>query len=70
MYNVDLFPYYDVPKDGKEGEDSGHSGRAVYGPEGYIVAFETIREVSDSCPIIIGVGDDHHLVTSIDEPLG
>lgn len=70
MYNVDLFSYYDVPEYGKEREDGGHSGRAVYGPERHIVAFQTIREISNSCPIIIGVSDNDDLVTSIDEPLG
>lgn len=70
VYNVDLLSYDDVPEYGKEGEDSRHSGRAVYRPEGHVVAFQTIREVSNPSPIFVGVSDDHHLVTSIDEPLG
>lgn len=70
VYNVDLLPYYDVSEYGEEGEDSRHCGRAVYGPEGHIVALEAICEIADSRPIIIGVGDDHHLVASVDESLG
>lgn len=69
MYDVDLFSYYDVPEDGEEREDSWHGCRAIYGPEGHIVALEAICKVSYSCSVIVGVGYDHHFVTSIDEPL-
>lgn len=70
MYNVDSLSYYDVPEDGEEREDSRHGRRAVYGPEWHIVALEAICKISYSCSVIVGVGYDHHFVTSIDEPLG
>lgn len=70
MHDVDLFSYYNVSEYGKEGEDGGKSGRAIDDPERHIVNLETIGQVPNTLSVIVGVGYDHNLVASVDEPLG
>lgn len=68
--NVDLFPYDNIPKDGKEGEDGRESGRAIDDPKRHVVDLETIGEIPNALAVVVGVGYDHNLVASVDEPLG
>lgn len=65
----DLYPfaYYDVAKDGKEGED-GRKGRlAVDDEEGDVVDFEAIGQVPHACSASVGMCDDDDLVSAVDE---
>lgn len=65
--NLNLLPYYDISKDGKEGENGGKGRGAVNDEERDMVHFEAVREISHPRPPIVCVGDDNDLVPAIDK---
>lgn len=67
MNNLDLLANDDVSKDGEEGKDGGESGLAVDDKERDMVDLQTVGEVADSSAAFVCVGDDDHLVSTIDE---
>jgi hypothetical protein len=67
MHYLDSLAYYDVAKDGKEGEDGWEGRFAVHNEERYVVDFEAIGQVSHTCSASVRVSDDNHLVAAIDE---
>lgn len=67
MDNLNLFANDDVPEYWKEGEDSRERRLAVDDEEGNVVDFEAIGEISDPRAASVGMGDDHDLVTAVDE---
>jgi hypothetical protein len=69
MYDLDLFPYDNVPEDWEEGEDGGERGLAVDNEERHMVDFEPIREVSHTSSACVCMGDDYDFVAAINELL-
>lgn len=59
-----------VAEDGEKGEDGRKGGLAIDDPEGNIVDFESIGQVSHALSAGIGVGDDNDFVSTVDEFLG
>ena len=67
MHYLDLFPDYDVPKDGKERENCRQGGLAVDDQEWNMVHFEAIGEVSDTAAALVRMSDDDNFVATINE---
>ena len=67
VHNLNLFPQNDITEDGKEGEDGGKSAFSVDDQKGNVINFESICEVSDACPTLVGMGDDHDLMATVNE---
>ncbi len=65
--NLDLLPYNDVSKDGKEGEDGRERGFAVYDEERNVVDLQAVGKVADAGAAFVGMGDDYDLVAAVDE---
>jgi hypothetical protein len=69
MDDFDLFPDYNVPKYGKEGEDRWHGRFAVDDEEWNMVNLEAIGEVMNSGAPFVRVSDDNNFMASINELL-
>jgi hypothetical protein len=67
VYYLDTFADHNVTKDGKEREDGRKRGLSVDDEEWDVVDLEAVGEVSYACATSVGVGDDNHLVASINE---
>lgn len=70
VYYLDLLADDYVSEDGEEREDGWERGFSVNGPEGYIIDFEAICEVSNALSPLVRVSDDDNFVAAIDEFLG
>lgn len=67
MNNFYALPNHNVAEDGKEGEDGGEGGLAVYHKEGDMVDFEAVGEIADSRATLVGMGYDDDFVTAVDK---
>ena len=67
VYNLDLFPDHDISKNRKEGEDSRHGGFAVNDEEWDVIDLEAIGKVSHPSATFVRMGDDYHLVATVDK---
>lgn len=67
VHYLNPFADHDVPEDGEEGEDGREGCLAVDDEEGHVVDLEAVRQVSHACPASVGMCDDYHLVSSVDE---
>ena len=67
MHDFNPLADHNIAKDWKKREDSRHGRLSIYDEEGNMVYLEAVGEISDSTTTFIGVGDYHHLVTSIDK---
>lgn len=67
MDDLDLLTNYDVPKDGKEGEDGRKCGLPVDDEERNVIDFKTIRKISDSSATLICMSDDYDFVPAINQ---
>jgi hypothetical protein len=70
VHYLNLLADADIAEDGEEREDGGEGGLAIDDPEGDVIDLEAVCEVSHTFPTGIGMGDDDHLVATIDEFLG
>jgi hypothetical protein len=70
VYDLDALADYNVSKDGEEREDGREGGLAVDDPEGNIIDFEAVGQVSHTRAACIGVGNDNDFVSTINEFLG
>lgn len=67
VHNLDLLADDNVPENGEEGEDGRECSFTVDDPEGDVVDFESVGEVTDSFASFERVGDDNDLVATVDE---
>lgn len=70
MDNLDALADDNVAKDGKKREDGGKGGLAIDDPEGNVVDFESIGQISHALSAGVGMGDDNDFVSTVDEFLG
>ena len=70
MNYFNLLPDYDVPKYWKEGKDRWHRRLSVDDEKRYMVDFEAIGKVVDSCTAFVGMSDYNDLVAAVDELRG
>lgn len=64
---LDSFAYDDVPKDWKEGEDSGHCRLPVNDQEWHMIDFEAVGEVMYPCTAFVRMSDYDHFMPSVDK---
>ena len=69
VHNLNLLPYYDISKDGEEGEDGGHSRLAIYNEEGNVIDLEAIGEMTDTCSALICVCYHDNLMATVNQLL-
>ena len=67
MNYFNLLPDYDVPKYWKEGKDCWHRRLSVDDEKRYMVDFEAIGKVVDSCTAFVGMSDYDDLLAAVDE---
>ena len=67
VHNLNLFPKNDITEDGKEGENSGKSTFSINDQKRNVINFESIGEVPDACTALVSMGDDHHLMATVNE---
>ena len=67
VYDFDALADHDVAKDGEEREDGRKGGLSVDDQKRDVVDLEAICEVSHTSPTSVGMSDDNHLVSAIDE---
>ena len=67
MDNLNLLPDNDVPKDGKKGENSGHSRLSVYDQKWNMINFEAVGQVTDTRATLIGMGNDDDFMSPVNE---
>lgn len=60
MYDLNLFPYNDIPEDWEKGEHGWEGRGAIDDEEGNVVDLEAIGKVSNACPsrVIVSYDDD------------
>jgi hypothetical protein len=70
MYNFNLLPDYDVPKYGKEREDSREGSLSIDDQKWDMIDLQAIGEVSDTCSASVGMRNYDNFVSAIDKFLG
>lgn len=70
MNDIDALAQDDVAEYGEEGKDGRKTGGPVNDEEGNVINFESIGEISYSCPALISVRDDDDLVAPVPEFAG
>jgi hypothetical protein len=68
--NLYLFSDDDIPKDWEKGEDGGHRRFPIDDQKGDMVDFETVGQVVNSCPALIGMSYDNNFMSSINQLSG
>ena len=67
MHNLDPLSEDDIPEYRKEGKHSRKSSFSIDDKERYMIDLEAIREISNTGPPFVRMGDDDDLVATIDE---
>jgi hypothetical protein len=67
VYYLNPLANNNVSENGEEGEDGREGRLPIDDQERDVVDFEAVCEISYACTTSVGVGNDNHLVTSIDE---
>ena len=67
MDDLDFLADDDVAEDGEGGEDGWEGGFAVDGPEGDVVHFDAVGEVTDASTAWVCMRDDNDFVAAVDE---
>ena len=70
VYYLYIFSDDNVSKDRKEGENCGEGSFAIYDEKWDMVDFDAICQISDTCPVGVGVCENDNLVPAVDEFLG
>jgi hypothetical protein len=67
MNNLNLLSNHNVAEDWKERENCWESSLSVDDEKRYMVDFEAVRQIADTCSAFVGVRDDNDFVAAIDE---
>lgn len=67
MYYLDLLPYDDIAKDGKERENGGEGRLPVYHEKGNMIDFQSIRKIANTSPTFISMSDNDDFMPAIYE---
>ena len=67
MYNLNFFSENDITENGKEGENSGKSAFSIDDQKGNVIDLESICEIPDACATLVGMGDDHDLMATVNK---
>lgn len=67
MHYLNLLSYDNIPKYGEEREHSWEGRSSIDDKKWNIVDLETIREISHASTPVVGVRDDDHFVSTINE---
>jgi hypothetical protein len=70
MYYSDTLTYQYVPKEWEERKSNRRGDLIINHSAWKVVHLETIGHVSHSCAVLVGVSDDYHLVSPLDEGHG
>ena len=69
MNNFNLFSYEDIPQNRQRNKETWKNHKSDKHPEWDVINFDKGLNVSDTHSVLVGVGDDDHLVTSLVEAL-
>ena len=67
MDNLNALSQHNISEDRKEGEYCWEGTFAIDYQERNVVDFEPIREVVNSSPTFVGMGDHNHFVSPVDQ---